>query len=242
MVVAACDSARAPTTPSPAPTPLPESPQHRVSGIVSDAASGAPIANAIVMLRYTGGTLTTRANGDGFYAFSFDASQPHREPFWSNPPTILGLLITSDGTNPGAASRHWTAVQSLPWGTRDIVHNVRLRPVRTLAAGQSMGLSVEPDSSLVWDSEWDPWTFVSFDAVREEFLVSVQTDGMLTIDARSEAGGAATLTCRYGGCPDWRVQGTVSIPVQAHWSPLYFAVEIPPGSAPQRYAITASLR
>jgi hypothetical protein len=48
----------------------------------------------------------------------------------------------------GVEADHWTTVQLLPWGTRDVVRNVRLRPVRTMAPGQSMSLAVEPDSSL----------------------------------------------------------------------------------------------
>ena len=85
--------------------------------------------------------------------------------------------------------------------------------------------------------------FTSFDTLTEEFLVSVQTDGILTVDARSESGsGVATMTCHYVGCPDWRVQGTISIPVEARRSPFYFSVEIPRVSAPQRFHIQTSLR
>ena len=106
-----------------------------------------------------------------------------------------------------------------------------------------MALSVEPDSSLVWDKGWDPWIVTSFDTLSEEFRVAVPTDGVLTIDVRPGAGGdVPTLTCPYVGCPAWRVQGTISIPVEARWSPFHFSVEIPRGSAPQRYHIQTSLR
>jgi hypothetical protein len=104
--------------------------------------------------------------------------------------------------------------------------------VRTLAAGQSMGLSVAPDSSLAWHQEWDPWEFPSFDTLREEFLVSVERDGILTIDARPET----------GGCPSWQVRATASIAVRARSSPFYFSVEIPRASASQRYEIQTSLQ
>jgi hypothetical protein len=209
-----------------------------------DAADAAPIASATVVLQHTDGHMTTRTGADGAYAFSFNASEPYRHRFLTIPGHFLGLLSVVDGAYWGDTRRgHWTTVQLLPWGTPDVVQNVSLRPVRTLAAGQSMGLSVEPDSSLAWDKEWDPWEFPSFDTLAQEFVVSVQTDGVLTIDARPEAGGnVATLTCPYVGCPAWRVQGTVSIPVEARWSPFYFSVEIPRASAPQRYAIQTSLR
>ena len=250
-LAAACDSAPAPTSPSPStspspiPAPTPEVLQYRVSGVVMDAADSAPIASATLVLRHTQGELvTTRTDANGAYAFTFDTSQPYQDRFQTVPGDFLGLLIARDGANWGdIGGGHWTTVQLLPWGTRDVVQNVRLRPVRTLAPGQSMGLSVEPDSPLAWDQEWDPWVFLSFDTLREEFRVSVQTDGVLTIDVRPEAGSSvATLTCPYVGCPAWRVQGTVSIPVEARWSPFYFSVEIPRASAPQRYEIQTSLR
>jgi hypothetical protein len=229
-----------------APTPLPESSRYRVSGIVMDAADAAPIANATVVLRHAEGHLTAQTDGDGAYAFSFETSQPYAPPRENVPADILGLLVVRDGPYWGDVGRgHWTTVQLLPWHTKDIERNVRLRPVRTLAAGQSIALSVESDSSLAWDQEWDPWIFLSFDTLREEFRVSVERDGVLTIDARPEASGVvATLTCWYVGCPSSQVRGTVSISiaVQARQSPLYFSVEIPRASAPQRYDIQTSLR
>lgn len=243
LLAAACDSAPVPTSPSPspnpAPAPTPEAIQYRVSGSVTDAADGARIASATVVLRYTEGELRTRTDADGAYSFSFRTSQPYRHQFWTVPGDFLGLLTVGDGAYWGdAGGGHWTTVQLLPWGTTDVGHDVRLRPARTLTAGQSMGLSVEPDSSLAWDQEWDPWVFPSFDTLAEEFRVSVQTDGLLTIDVRPEAGGnVATLTCPYTGC---QVQGTVSFPVKA--GALLFRVEIPRTSAPQRHEIQTSLR
>jgi len=245
VLTAACDSGSVPTSvsPSPIPTPTPESTQYRVSGIVMDAADAAPIASATVVLRHEQGQLVTRTGANGAYAFSFQTSRPYQNPFQTAPGDFLGLLAARDGAFWGdAGSGRSTTVQLVPWGT-EVVQNVRLRPVRTLAAGQSMRLSVEADSSLPWDKEWDPWVVPSFDTLSEEFRVSVQRDGVLIIDARPEDGGnVATLPCHYVGCPDWRVQGTVSIPVEARWSPFYFSVEIPRVSAPQRYEIRTSLR
>jgi hypothetical protein len=209
-----------------------------------DAVDAVPIASATVVLRHTQGELRTRTDATGAYALAFDTSQPYPQPFQKLPGDFVGLLTAGDGAYLGDIRRgHWTTVQLVPWGTPDVVQNVRLRPVRTLAAGQSIALSVESDSSLPWDREWDPWMFPSFDTLWEEFRVSVDRDGVLTIDARPEAGGVvATLPCPYVGCPSWRVQGTVSIAVEARWSPLYFSVEIPRASAPQRYEIQTSLQ
>jgi hypothetical protein len=255
MLATACDSAPAPTspsqsptptpTPAPPPTPTPPAPQYRVSGILTSGADAAPIANATLVLQHNQGQHTTQTDADGAYAFTFDTSGPYQSRTSLVPGDLLGLLITRDGAHWGDLSRgHWMTVQSLPWGTGDVVQNVRLRPVRTLAPGQSMSLSVEPDSSLVWDGDWEPWTFVSFDLLEEGFRVSVPRDGVLTIDARSDAGGnAGTLTCLYVGCPGWAGQaGTVSIRVKGGPSPYYFSVRIPRASAPQRYEIRASLR
>jgi hypothetical protein len=244
MLATACDETGSVQAPMPsAPTPLPESSRYRVSGIVMDAAHAAPIANATVVLRHAEGHLTAQTGGDGAYAFSFETSQPYARPSQNVPADILGLLVVRDGAYWTDVGRgRWTTVQMLPSSTKDIERNVRLRPVRTLTAGQSITLSVESDSSLAWDRDWDPWTFTSFDTLREEFLVSVERDGVLTIDARPEAGGVvATLTCGYVGCPSRQVQGTVSIAVQGR-SPFYFSVEIPRASAPQRYEIQTSLR
>lgn len=248
VLAAACESAPAPTSPSasgsPIPAPTPAS-THRVSGIVTDAADAAPIAGATVVLQHAQGELRTRTGADGAYAFSLDPSEPYRHPFQIVLGDFLGLLITGVGAekNTMLGRGHSTTVQLLPWGTRDVVHNVRLRPVRTLAAGQSMGLSVEPDSSFSWNQEWDPWFSLSFDTVEEQFRVSVPTDGVLTIEARPEAGGnVAFLTCHHVCADSFRVRGTLSVPVKAVWSLVSFSVEIPRGTAPQRYEIHTSLR
>lgn len=250
-LAAACNSDPAPTAPlpsapSPSPAPTPESKQYRVSGVVMDAADAAPIANATVMLQLNPdqGDLTTQTDANGGYAFTFQASQPYRPRTSGAPGDLLGLLIVRDGAYWGDIRRgHWTIVQLLPWGTPDVVHNVRLRPVRTLIAGQSMRLSVESDSSVAWDKEWDPWFFPQFDTLAEEFVISAQRDGELTVDVRPEAGASPPwLTCPYVGCFDWRVPGTATIRAEARWSPFYFSVQIPRASAPQRYEIQTSLR
>jgi hypothetical protein len=218
-----------------------------VSGIVIDADSGSPIANATVMARFAGGNVTTLTNGDGSYAVAFEATQPYTtDPLYTAPPaTILGLLIVRDGEYWGDIRRgRWTTVQLLPWGTADVVQNVRLRRVRTIAAGQSMPVSIEPDSSLVWDGDWEPWQFLSYDTVWEHFVVAIDRDGILSIDVRPEPGGGPvpTLSCPYVGCPAGKVQGAVSISLQSRWSPFYFSIAIPRGIAPQRYEILTSFQ
>jgi hypothetical protein len=214
-------------------------PQYRVSGVVIDAADATPIANARVVLWCSGGQLSTRTDAAGAYEFSFRASQPYRIFDGAN---FLGLLTVGDGAYwEDISEGHWTTVQLLPWGMSDVEHIVRLRPARTLAPGRTMRLSIDADSSLGWNEEWDPWLATSFEILREQFVISVPTDGMLTVVARPEAGGnGATLRCNW--CAGRGVQDTISMPVEARSSPIHFSLEIPRGSAPQRYEIQVSLR
>ena len=229
-------SIKAPESPSSATT---GSARYRVSGIVTDSAGVTPIANAWVTLWYQDRPLDTRTDANGLYAFSFDTRGPNGPPSRLAPAGTLGLLAVGDDPDWNSSRGHWAAVHNLPWGEAETVHNVRLRPVRTLAAGQSMALSVEPDSSLEWNREFDP-TWVSFDTLWEEFLVSVPTDGMLTINVRPDGDAVPTLWCQYGGCPSFLVQGSVSI--QVHPGTLYFNVQIPRARAPQRFDVQTSLR
>jgi hypothetical protein len=120
--------------------------------------------------------------------------------------------------------------------------NLRLRPVRTIAAGESMTLSIEPDSSLAWDEEWDPWVFPSLNTQWEEFRVSSPVGGILTVDVRAGTGGPApTVNCPYEGCPWPPARGTVSFPVRPE-STLYLNIAISRADVPQRYEISTSLR
>jgi hypothetical protein len=60
--------------------------------------------------------------------------------------SIVGLIHAG-----GGEYEHY--VQSLVGGTADIVKNLRLRQIRTVPAGQSLVVSIEPDSSLAYDAE-----------------------------------------------------------------------------------------
>ena len=244
-VAAGCDSTRTPTAPSsPTPTPTPLGPDYSISGIVVDADTGRPIANANVAVGFSQGQLTSLTAADGTYAFSFSTTQPYR----NNLPDVLGLLIVWLPTvwEPGIGYEHM--VQEIPRAASQIVQNVRLRPRRrVIMAGDSMQLSIEPDSSRAFDWEYAPWELASYGIVRlgrvwEWFYVSPARDGLLTIEARPESGGGVPfLGCFYVGCPGLNAQGPVSIDVRAS-GVYFFRVEIPKESAPQRYVITTSLK
>ena len=95
-----------------------------------------------------------------------------------------------------------------------------------------LGLLIVGDDKDLVDIRHAQWT-----------TVQLLPWGKPDVDVRPGAGGdVPTLTCPYVGCPAWRVQGTISIPVEARWSPFHFSVEIPRASAPQRYHTQTSLR
>ena len=185
---------------------------------------------------------------DGSYAFSFSTTQPYAD----NLPNVLGLLVVWPPEGQGSGSAYQWMVQEIPRGPSQMTQNVRLRPVRRpIVAGESMRLSIEPDSSFAFDWEYAPWELASsgrFDGIVrlgrlwESFTVSPVREGVLTVDVRSETGGSAPfLWCDFVGCPGFNVQGPVSIPVRA--SGVYdFRIEIPRGLAPQPFVITTSLQ
>jgi|SRR5687767_699468 len=248
-LAAGCDSTRTPTAPSsPTPTPTPQGPDYSISGIVVDADTGRPIANANVAVGFSQGQLTSQTAADGTYAFSFSTTQPYR----NNLPDVLGLLIVWLPTvwEPGIGYEHM--VQEIPRASSQIVQNVRLRPRRRpIPAGESMQLSIEPDSSRAFDWEYAPWEWASsgrvdgivrLGRVWEWFYVSSARDTVMVVDVRPENGGTVPfLWCDYVGCPGPNAQGPVSVDVRAS-GVYFFRVEIPKESAPQRYVITTSLK
>ena len=222
----------APTSPSPAPQPSPlPSGNFRVSGIVTDEETGVPIVDARVTVAYRfaagprGATAGARTDGGGRYELNFPLSANQTD----------GLISVEPPRG------HWVHVQSLP-RIGDVIRNVGLRRERTVVAGgQSIVASIRPDSSLVWDVEWDPWVFANLNNVWEELYVSADSTGTLTIEARPDADGVVpTVSCPYGGCPAG-APGTVSFPVKAG-SRYYFSIAIPITTAPQRYEVSASVR
>jgi hypothetical protein len=207
--------------------------RYHVSGIVTDD-NGSPIANAEVAVEDFRGRkhATTSTNAGGYYEMVFDASTP-------GPP--FHLIYAG-----GGEYEHYY-VQALLSGTADIVKNLRLRRIRTFEAGQSIVISIDPDSSLAYDGE-DSW---AFDMVWERLHVRVADAGTLTIDARSKEGGiipSLTVSCILvtDNCLfDWLKapfgSGTGSLSVKAN-SLFELRVAIPSRTAPQRYEVATSLQ
>ena len=247
---AACGS---PNSPSPAETspPSPSQPsatgtRYTATGVVTDEI-GSPAAGALVEVDYSGGGafssppahcpfsnscwIAMHTDGGGNYAFAFD----------SGPGLVHGLDSDGAGVIYSFADGYETNIQLLPRGTSATVANLRLRRVRPLNAGQSVTLTIEPDSSLCSDLE-DWWVMHSR---CENIEVVAGTTGRLTVDARAvDAGGTIPVvffatTGRYTTTQTLG-PGTVSVGVEAGQRYRVF-VGLPVGTL-GRYDVTTSVR
>src|SRR5687767_5095588 len=190
-------------TPSPTPGPPPSSPiVTHLTGRVTDEA-GSPLAGVLVEVDYSGGGgsssppsncpsiatfcwLVTRTNGGGFYEAEFQLSP---KPLGVG---VHGYIYTVDES-------YETSVQPLMFGS-NVVQNLRLRRPRQIDVGESMTVTVEPDSSLCSDLE-DLFAF----GYRCEYVrVAARSPGTLRIEMRADAGGGVptvfwTTTGNYAG-------------------------------------------
>ena len=236
-----------PSESSPPPSPGPPSPtaiRYHVSGIVADE-TGSPIAGADVEVEYSRrGAFSsppsvcsegfcwihTVTNSAGYYDVVFE---PAKAPM--------------DGVSAAALINSWrdgyqTDIQLVPTGTPDIVENLRLRRLRTINAGQSITVSIEPESALCSDRE--DWSLLTSRC--ENVQILVDKPGTLTIEARAvDAGGiipviffATSGQYTTGQVPG---PGTASVGVQAGERYRLF-VGIPSGTAAHRFNVSTSLR
>ena len=215
-IVSACAS---PATPAPspgAPSPQPASAQYRVSGVVTDE-DGQPFWGVTVGLSPNPGgpaALRTRTDGNGYYQFDFQT-------------LTLPSSIFASGDNQSLN------IQLLDWaGSTAVDKNLRLRPARTINAGQSTVIAIEPDSSACsWES------VASRTAVCEWINVLYDAPGTLTVEARPlDTGGPDPLV----GADNPGVSSTGSFRVEAG-SRIGINVAIPRGIVRQRYEVTTSL-
>lgn len=249
----ACDSAP-PTTPSVTPgpsSPGPTSPsftpsftRYQLSGRVTDEV-GSPIAGAIVEVDYSGGGssssppsvcpafasfcwLATRTNGSGEYKVEFEAASHPQYPG-----AIGYVYALHEG--------HEANIQMVPAGTPEIIQDLRMRAVRALNAGDSITISVEPDSSRCSDLE-DWWVLGS----RCEIVqITTDTAGTLLVEARAADGGSAptmfwATTGDYAGVPQQTGPGVISIPVRGGTYSVFIGT--PAGLASRRFDVVTSLR
>ena len=240
FIASACSSPITPT-PTPTPSPTPSAFTLRMSGRVVDDA-GVPVSGAYVQVTFKSSSgvsnpashcsgspqfcwIVMRTNDLGEYAAEF---QP-----LSWPQHGLGYVHSfSDG--------YEVDVQWVPTGPSPAVRDLRLRPTRSIPAGASTTVTVEPTSSLCTDLE-DNWAL----AYRCEIVVIDSSAGTLMVEARPNAGGPAPsmfwyTTGNYAGLITRPAPGTVSIP--ARGGSYRVLIGIPEGAPPQSFIVTTSLR
>ena len=220
--------------------------RYSVTGVVTDEI-GSPVAGAGVEVNYSPGGdfssppahcplsnfcwIAMQTDGGGNYAFAFDSGH--------------GLLYGPDSDGAGViysfADGYDPNIQLLPRGAPAIVANLRLRRVRPVNAGESVTLTIEPDSSLCSDLE-DWWQL----ARRcENIQVVAGTTGRLTVDARAaDAGGTIPFVSfatsgRYT-TPSTPGLGTASVGVEA--GQRYHVYVGLSGGTVGRYDVTTSVR
>jgi hypothetical protein len=133
-------------------------------------------------------------------------------------------------------------IQLLPLGSAEIVQNLRLRPERRITAGQSIALTVEPDSSLCSDLE-DLFAL----SYRCEFVdVIAPVPGTLLVEIRAEPGGVIP-TAFWATSGDYIAPiarssdpSTLSFPMRA--GRVQILAGIPVGIGPQRLTVSTSMK
>lgn len=111
--------------------------------------------------------------------------------------------------------------------------NLRIRRIKTIDAGESIVISIDPDSSLCsWEFE------TSRDVICEYVMVRFEGPGTLTVEARSLDGGPVVPLVGWDfrgtpGVASFRIQQTG---VSRAWINLAIAGD----RAPQRYEIRTS--
>jgi len=244
LIVALGCEVRSPSAPQPeltetlAPTPSTSPIRYNLSGIVTDD-DGLPVVNAQLELYHdnTFKTAKTSTDARGHYSITFETVFGN---FDGNPRVVGAIYYTGGGDYEN------NYVQAVPWGTADVVKNLRLRRVRTINAGESVVISIEDDSSLAYDGD----DYLRMDSLWEKFHVRVADAGILTVDARPAEGTVPRLdiACRFviDNCLGSHfvngpiVPGKSSRFVNAN-SLFEIRLAIPTPMAPQRYKVSTFL-
>jgi hypothetical protein len=119
--------------------------KYNVSGIVTDD-EGSAVANAQLTLYYFDSFENVKASSDarGHYSIAFETAYTS---FDGNARTVGAIFYTGGGEYENYY------VQAVPSGTADVVKDLRLRRVRTVNAGESLVISIDPQSSVAYDGE-----------------------------------------------------------------------------------------
>ena len=176
---------------------------------------------------WDGCSLNVLTDADGFFEVELNAESDPRLP------GAFGYIHT-------AFAGYQGDVQLLPTGATPMTKNLRMSPVRRIDAGESTTVSVLADSPLCWPNDEDLFDFTR----RCEIVhVTARTGGTLVVEARTAAGGVASIyfyaSGSYTGSPVSTVPGTASVPVPAGTTTVYIGV--PSGTA-ATFAVLTSLR
>jgi len=174
--------------------------------------------------------VSTKTDGAGHYELYFEPASPllNRQ----GPAARLIAYTTGYQANE----------QYLSWGATDVVKSLRLHPVQTVDAGQSVTVSIEPDHSICSDQE----DWLNLDYRCEQFNVRVSSAGTLTVGARVlEAGGPVPLL--FSATTGFYLRqilgpGTVSLLEVQAGQTYQLYVGIPEGTAPRRYTVSTSVQ
>ena len=182
-------------TPVPSPTPSPAPPPTIVlTGQVTDSATSAPIAGAIVSI-------------NGRYRATTDSSGNY---------SVTGVLDAGRGYD-------FTYVSASSYVSdyryiRGTSQNVRMNRIRRITAGDSTVVTVAPDDTLCVNNMQDS-PGLGQDYVCRSVRVVATTDGIMTLEALSTQGGAhpplEVETVGVSPCCFERMGNPVSIPVTA---------------------------
>jgi hypothetical protein len=214
-----------------------------VSGVLTDE-TGSPVAGARVLVDYIrGGEFSdppASCHSQGcFIAAVTDGGGHYDIAFEPGPGPIF--LAEGAGVLYSVRDGYQTAIQLLPRGAPEIVQNLRLHRSRTVTAGQSFMVSIEPQSSSCSDLE--DWYLLNNKC--EEVDVLTAEAGRLTIEGRPVAAGGIIPVIFFattGRYTSLQVQGpgTVSVGVEA--GERYRVFVGSPNGAAARYDVTTSVR
>jgi len=200
MLVAGCggNPPTLPTSVPVAPTPAPSTPARPspspivITGQVTDAATSAPIAGAIVRI-------------NGRYSAVTDASGKY---------FVSGLLDAGGGSD-------FTYVSAADYVSdyryiRSSTQDVRLNRIQRMTAGESRIITVAPDDTLCFNNMQDT-PGLGPDYLCRSVRIVALTAGTLTIDAVSTQDGAhPSLEVEVAAEPvDWSLQNPKSFQVAA---------------------------
>ena len=238
-----------PTSPTMSAPPIQPASSARLqlSGRVLDQ-NGAPMSGVLVEVDYrpAGGAsnppshcpfadfcwFVTRTNDRGEYSVEFEPA------IWRG---RVGARDFGFGYIYSFHDGYEVDVQWVPTtGSPRVVRDMRLRPTRSIRAGESIVVSVDAASSLCTDLE-DLWVMES----RCEIVVIESGAGMLNVEARSAAGGAAPsifwyTSGNYNGFITRPAPGAVAIPVRG--GTYRVMVAVPEGAPSQQFNVTTTLR